>query len=72
LALPTLADQPPLLADHAKARISQLTAAVNTAGLPAVSMPVPGPVISALQLVGPAGSEAMLLATAAVVESTIR
>lgn len=72
LALPTLADQPPLLADHARSRISQLTAAVNTAELPAISIPVPGPVITALQLVGPAGSEATLLATAAVVESAIR
>ncbi len=72
LALPTLADQPPLLADHARSRIGQLTAAVNTAGLPAVSIPVSGPLITALQLVGPAGSEAMLLATAAVVEQAIR
>jgi len=45
---------------------------VNTAGLTAVSIPVSGPLITALQLVGPAGSEAMLLATAAVVEQAIR
>ncbi|MEP6695600.1 MAG: amidase family protein [Pseudonocardiales bacterium] len=71
LALPTLADQPPLLADAARGRISELTAAVNVAGLPAISIPVPGPVITALQLVGGAGSEATLLATAAIVEEAV-
>lgn len=71
LALPTLVDEPPLLADAANAPISQLTAAVNVAGLPAVSIPVPGPVIASLQLVGPAGSEDVLLATAAMIEAAI-
>jgi len=72
LALPTLVDEPPLLEDAASASISQLTAAVNVAGLPAVSIPVPGPIIAAVQLVGPAGSEAVLLATAALIEASIR
>jgi amidase len=47
------------------------TTAVNVAGVPALSMPVPStglPVPASLQLVGPWGSEARLLAAAAVVE----
>jgi amidase len=45
---------------------------VNLAGFPAVALPVPSTqrLPASLQLIGPPGSEALLLATAAIVEST--
>jgi amidase len=75
LALPTLAVRPPPLEDFAPG-FNVLTAAVNFAGLPAISLPIPvaerGRPDASLQLVGPAGSEASLCGLAAVVEAALR
>lgn len=71
LALPVLAQAPAALADPASMYASRLTLPVNLAGLPALALPVPrrnGPPAS-LQLVGPAGSEELLLAVGQLVES---
>lgn len=72
LALPTLRAWPPGLGD-ADPHMTAHTAAVNLAGVPALSMPVPsgGPLPASLQLVGPAGSEAGLLAAGVVVEAAV-
>ena len=66
LALPTMRDAPPRLDEAPRMYDLRLTLPVNLAGVPAVSVPVPrrdGPPAS-LQLVGPPGSEEVLLATA--------
>jgi amidase len=44
---------------------------VNLAGLPALALPAPtgGPLPASVQLVGPRGSEPLLLATGAVLEA---
>jgi amidase len=44
---------------------------VNLAGVPALALPVPsrGPLPASLQLIGPAGSEELLLATGLVLEA---
>jgi amidase len=72
VALPTLADKPPDI-DHAS-RIGEIryVAPFNLAGVPAISLPVRGAsrVPPSLQLVGPAGSEELLVATAAAIENT--
>jgi amidase len=68
IALPTLADEPPDI-DHAT-RIGAIRygAPFNLAGVPAISLPVgDGRVPPSLQLVGPAGSEELLVATASAV-----
>jgi amidase len=72
VALPTLAASPPRL--DAADRLTELryVAPFNLAGVPALALPVVGPVArripASLQLAGPARSEELLLATAAVVE----
>jgi amidase len=75
LALPTLAVRPPPV-EKFRSGFNVLTAPVNFAGLPAISLPVPvseaGRPDASLQLVGPAGSEAMLCALAAAVEAAVR
>lgn len=50
---------------------TRCTAPVNLAGLPALALPVPsaGPLPAGLQLIGPPGSEGLLLTTAARIES---
>jgi amidase len=71
VALPTLVAPPSLLGEASAMHGIRRTTAVNVAGVPALSMPVPStglPVPASLQLVGPWGSEARLLAAAAVVE----
>ena len=72
--VPTLAVRPPPL-DAFRTGFNMLTATVNFAGLPAISLPVPvgesGRPPCGLQLVGPAGSEALLCALAAVVEEAV-
>jgi amidase len=69
LALPTLADAPPTLEDAGRLTDIRYVAPFNLTGVPAISLPVPtrgpSPVPASLQLVGPAGSEELLLATAA-------
>ncbi|MGO8874907.1 MAG: amidase [Acidimicrobiales bacterium] len=74
LALPTLSVRPPLL-DEVGSGFNVLTAPVNYAGFPAISLPVP--VASAdrppcgLQLVGRPGSESLLCTVAARVEAAV-
>ena len=72
LALPTLVAPPPLVTEVAGFPLTLLTAPVNLAGVPALSMPVPSPglpVPASLQLVGPMGGEELLCATAFTVEA---
>jgi amidase len=72
LVLPTLAFFPPPLTEAGQHNLTQLTAPVNLAGLPALALPVPsqGRLPASLQLIGPAGGEELLLATGAVLEET--
>jgi amidase len=82
LALPTLPVFPPRLdalsAESLFPTCIELTAHVapfNAAGVPATAQPVPTPghrTPASLQLVGPAGGEELLVATAAVVEAANR
>ena len=75
LVSPTLETLTPSIEDYqnGKVRLSRLTSPVNLAGLPAVAIPVPadGPLPASLQLIGPSGSEDLLLATAAVIEQSV-
>jgi amidase len=71
-ALPTLVAPPSLLGEASAMHGIRRTTAANVAGVPALSMPVPAPglpVAASLQLVGPWGSEADLLAVAFRVEA---
>jgi len=70
LVLPTVPFYPPLLED-ARMHLTGFTNPVNLAGFPAVALPVPSSqrLPASLQLIGPPGSEALLLATAAIVEA---
>jgi amidase len=72
LVLPTAPFYPPLLAEARGVHFTAFTNPVNLAGFPAVALPVPSTqrLPASLQLIGPPGSEALLLATAAIVEST--
>ena len=75
LAAPTLLGFAPLLEDAASMpRIRGLTAPVNTAGLPALALPVParGLMPASVQLIGPPGSEDRLLAAGLVLEQALR
>jgi amidase len=71
LVLPTVPFYPPLLADTRGVHFTAFTNPVNLAGFPAVALPVPSThrLPASLQLIGPPGSEALLLATAAIVEA---
>jgi amidase len=72
LALPTLPAPPPKRDESRGFPITSLTSPFNLAGVPALALPVPGSEPPAsLQLVGPMGSEAVLCATAAVVEAAV-
>jgi amidase len=73
LALPTVPFFPPPLDQADKHRFTVMTNPVNLAGLPAVALPVrtSGSLPASVQLVGPAGGEALLLATALVVEAAV-
>jgi amidase len=74
LALPTLPDVPPLVSERAGYPATRLTAPVNLAGLPALALPVPAPDLplpASLQLIGPYGGEALLCATALVIERAV-
>ncbi|MGO9295405.1 MAG: amidase [Streptosporangiaceae bacterium] len=52
---------------------TRCTAPVNLAGLPALAIPVPaGRLPASMQLIGPPGSEELLLATGAVIEAAAR
>ena len=71
LVLPTVPFYPPLLADTRGVHFTAFTNPVNLAGFPAVALPVPSTqrLPASLQLIGPPGSEALLLATAAIIEA---
>ena len=73
LALPTMPIFPPRL-DGDPSAMPLLCAAVNLAGVPALAQPVPSSrsLPGSLQLVGPHGSEELLVATGAVVEAAAR
>ena len=67
LVLPTLIGPPPSVEAAKGFPYTALTAPFNVAGLPALSLPLAsadGPVPPSLQLVGPAGGEELLCATA--------
>jgi amidase len=72
LVLPTVPFFPPRLADAARQPYTVFTNPVNLSGFPAIALPIPGSVRmpASLQLIGPADSEALLLATAAIIEAT--
>jgi Asp-tRNA(Asn)/Glu-tRNA(Gln) amidotransferase A subunit family amidase len=63
----------PPLEGAAPITYTELTSPLNLAGLPALCLPVPtsGPLPAGLQLVAPAGGEALLLATGARVEQAL-
>jgi Asp-tRNA(Asn)/Glu-tRNA(Gln) amidotransferase A subunit family amidase len=73
IAFPTLSDFPPPLSRHAEFRATWHTLPINYAGFPAIALPVPcpGKIPASLQIVGPAYSEGLLLATAQKVESAL-
>ena len=70
VAMPTLLGDPPRLEEAATMYQLRATLPVNLAGVPAISIPVPraGRLPASLQLIGPARSEELLLATAARIE----
>jgi len=72
LVMPTVPIFPARVADPEAGGHTRLTAPVNLAGLPALSVPVPTSrgLPAGLQLIGPPGSEELLLATGAVIEAT--
>jgi amidase len=71
LALPTVPFYPPPLADAVRRPYTVFTNPVNLSGFPALALPIPGSgrFPASIQLIGPANSEALLLATAAIIEA---
>jgi amidase len=79
LAAPSLLGLPPLLDDaDALWKLRALTSPVNTAGVPALALPVTvpgqdiGPIPASVQLIGPRNSEERLLAAGARLEEAVR
>ena len=70
IALPTMLDLPARIGDHAVAP-NAAAVAPSLAGIPAIALPVPtgGHLPASIQLLAPAHHEALLLATAAAIES---
>jgi Asp-tRNA(Asn)/Glu-tRNA(Gln) amidotransferase A subunit family amidase len=73
IALPTLASSPPMLEQAARLTEIRYVAPFNLAGVPALALSVlsrggRAGIPASLQLAGPAGSEELLLATAAAIE----
>lgn len=73
LAMPTTITFAPPLAEATTVAHTRCTAPVNLAGLPALALPVPAAhsLPASLQLIGPPGSEELLLATGAVIEAAV-
>jgi amidase len=71
LALATVGFFPPRLEAAARPGYLALTSPVNLAGLPALALPVPAgrQLPASLQLIGRPGTEALLLATGAMIEA---
>jgi amidase len=72
LVMPTVPFFAPPVSNGGKEPHTRLTAPINLAGLPALALPVPAPgsrLPASLQLIGPAGSEELILATGAVLEA---
>jgi amidase len=71
LVLPTVPFYPPPLAAAPGMHFNAFTSPVNLSGFPALALPVPGEhrLPASLQLIGPHGAEALLLATGAVIEA---
>jgi amidase len=71
LALPTVMFYPPILSEAARQPYTALTNPVNLSGFPALAVPVPSAqrLPASLQLIGLPDSEALLLATGAVIEA---
>jgi amidase len=71
LVMPSVPAFPAPVAGGGKGPHTRCTAPVNLAGLPALALPVPAGhrLPASLQLIGPAGSEELLLATGAVIEA---
>ena len=73
LALPTLVGAPPLIGERGMS-FTVLTMPANLAGLPALSLPVPGGpagLPASLQLIGPPGGEEQLIALGRVIEAAL-
>ena len=72
IALPTLTDHPPTLAQGAQVAVSRCTAPFNLSGNPAISLPLrtdgPAAVPASVQLVAGHMQEELILATSALVE----
>jgi amidase len=78
LAAPSLLGFPPLLDEaHILWKLRGFTSPVNTAGVPALALPIPvrgrdaGPVPASVQLIGPRNSEERLLAAGALLERAV-
>jgi amidase len=71
LVMPATPAFPAPVAGGGKGLHTQYTAPINLAGLPALALPVPSAhrLPASLQLIGPRGSEDLLLATGAVIEA---
>ena len=73
LALPTLVGPPPLFGERGMS-LTVLTVPANLAGLPALSLPVPGGpagLPASLQLIGPPGGEEQLIGLGRIIEAAI-
>jgi amidase len=70
LAMPTTVQFAPPLAETGRVPHTRCTAPFNLAGLPALALPVPAGhrLPASLQLIGPPGSEELLLATGQLIE----
>ena len=71
LVLPTVPFYPPPLAEAARQPYTAFTNPVNLSGFPALALPIRSArrMPASLQLIGPPNSEALLLATGAVIEA---
>jgi amidase len=71
LVMPSVPVFPPPVTGGGKGPHTRCTAPINLAGLPALALPVPAAhrLPASMQLIGPAGSEELLLATGAVIEA---
>jgi amidase len=74
LVLPTVRFFPPPLTHSSRLPYTALTSPINLSGFPALAQPVPSErrFSASLQLIGPPASEALLLATGAIIEATSR